>query len=681
MQRLNEERIRFTDVVPNVQCGQFAVKRVQGESLTVSANIFHNGIEALGAAVRYRHDKDTNYHHVAMQCMGEDRWQASFPLEHLGGYQYSIVAWTDAIATWQRNLKHRWEAGERQLQLDFQDGASLLRALMERVPRGSARVPLMQAALLLGDPTHPPEESILIALNPVLAEISADYPDPAKVVTTEQPYPLLVEPLHSRFASWYQLFPRSQSLTPGKHGTLRDVLRRLPELRDLGFDVLLLPPIHPIGLTNRKGKTPGAETEAHDLGSPWAVGNWQGGHDAIEPALGTLDDFRMLLGAAQAHHMHIALELTLHCSPDHPYVKACPHWLAPRPDGSFALQDQPSRMPSDGYWLDFDNPDWPSLWQEVLRLVRFWIEQGVRMFYVDSPHTRPIGFWEWLIGQVKRLHPEVVFQAGSICKPGMSQELARIGFSQCLSPFFHKEQKSEIEGYIQEITHGELPEFYRPLVFTNTPQHLPAMLRRGSRAKHGTPASDGSTRYAPSEIYEIVQRPSDMPGSLRPLIQLLNQTRRSHPALQKLNNVTFHRTTNPHLISYSKATENHSDRFIIVVNLDPAQPQEGYIDMRLDAIGLPSDQVFLLHDLLTNQSWTWHGSRNYVRLDPDTATAHICNVRVPVFRDMSNTDLITVPPNPSEESTSDDTDVDMPALQDSDVTRQVNLAAKVPPPG
>jgi starch synthase (maltosyl-transferring) len=668
MQRMNDDRIRFADIAPAVQGGKYPVKRLLGDRFAVRANIFRDGDEQLGAALRFMHESEKGYQHVPMKFIGDDGWQASFMLDQLGSYQYSIVAWTDDLATWQHALKARWEAGDRELLLEFQEGASLLRELTDRVPRGAARVPLIQAAMLIGDPGHPVEESILIALNPVLTEISNDFPDPAKMVATEQSFQVVVEPTRAGFAAWYQLFPRSQSLTPGKHGTLRDVLRRLPELRELGFDVLLLPPIHPIGLTNRKGKSPAAETEPNDVGSPWAVGNWQGGHDAIEPSLGSIDDFRMLIGAAHAHHIDVALELTLHCSPDHPYVKECPHWFKQRADGSFAYAEQPPGVHSDVYVLDFDSNDWPSQWQEILRITQFWIELGVNVFCIDSPHSSPVGMWDWLITQVKRKQPDVIFLANGMGKPAISHELARIGFSQCLSAFPMKSTKAELESHLNEVSTGELAQYFRPHFFTNTPDYLPVHLEHGSKAAfavrlilaaslsplygiysgfefyEGNAAQDGSRRYQPSEIYELVQRPNEVPGSLKPLIKLINQTRRAHPSLQRLDNVTFHATSNPHLICYSKMTEDCSDRFVIVVNLDPTKVQEGFVELQLEKLGLSADRVFLIHDLLTNQTWSWKGARNYVRLDPETSSAHFCNVRVPVFKETGHVDLLEVKP-------------------------------------
>lgn len=688
MQRMKDDRIRFAQIVPSVDGGKYPAKRLQGELAQISATIFRDGSDVLGAAVRYHHEVDREYHHVPLKHVGNDRWIGSFLLEELGNYQFSLVAWTDAFATWQDFLSKKWKAGERELGLELQEGAYLLRALADRVPRGAARVPLMQAALLLGDPNHPVEESVLIGLNPVLAQISTDYPDPTQMVSSEDSYQINVNPIRSGFAAWYELFPRSQSAVPGKHGTLRDVLRRLPELRDLGFDVIYLPPIHPIGLTNRKGKNNAAEAEPNDVGSPWAVGNWQGGHDAIEPALGTLDDFRMLIGAAQAHDIDIALDLVLNCSPDHPYVQQCPHWFKQRADGTVAFAENPPKKYQDVYPLEFDNEDWPSLWQEVLRIVTFWIEHGVKIFRVDNPHTKPIGLWEWLISQVKRQYPEVIFLAEAFTKPAMKKELAKIGFDQSYTYFTWRNSKSELVEYLTELTTTEMVEYFRPNFFTNTPDILHAYLQKGGRPAfairlilaatlsplygiysgyefyENTPLHEGSEEYLDSEKYELKQRPSDMPGSLRPLIKLLNQNRRTHPALHQLKNIHFHTIANQNILCFSKTTGDFGDRLICVINLDPNRVQEGIVELNLTALGLAVDQTYFVHDLLTNQTWNWKGPKNYVRLDPQIAPAHLFVVRVPVFKEPARIELETDVATVNLDSSSIvETDVDLPALK------------------
>jgi len=647
MKRLNNERIRFTTITPCVEGGKFPAKRLLGDTLAVEATIFRDGTETLGASVRYRHETEQEHHHAPLTLLGNDRWRGSFLLDELGLYQFTIVAWTDVLASWQDRLRRKWEAQDRNLTSDLQEGAILLRDLADRIPRGATRVPPMRAAMLVADQSHDLDDAVAIALNPSFVELSQQYPDPAQVVAHEQTYAVRVDPRRAGFAAWYELFPRSQSPQPGRHGTFRDLLPRLPAFRELGFDVLYFPPIHPIGLTNRKGKNNAAEAGPGDVGSPWAIGNWQGGHDSIEPALGSLDDFRLLVAAAEAHGLEIALDLALNCSPDHPWVQQNPQWFKRRPDGSIAYAENPPKKYQDIYPLDFDNHDWPALWQEILRVVRFWIGQGVRTFRVDNPHTKPVGLWEWLIDQVQRQYPDVVFLSEAFTRPAMMWELAKVGFSQSYTYFTWRNTKTELTEYLTELTATNLVEYFRPNFFANTPDILNAYLQQGGKGAfavrlflaatlsplygiysgfefyENTPLLPGSEEYLDSEKYELKHRPHDAPGSLLPLIKLLNDTRRAHPALQELTNLTFHDVNNDQLLCYSKCTADHADRLLCVVNLDPLAIQDGMVDLNLTACGLEHDQQYQVHDLITNQTWEWNGKQNYVRLDPRSRPAHL----------------------------------------------------------
>jgi starch synthase (maltosyl-transferring) len=649
MQRLNNERIRFAHIVPSVDDGKYPAKRLLGDLLTVEATIFRDSTDLLGASIRYRHESAREYQHTPLALLGNDRWRGVFPLDQLGLFHFTIVAWTDELATWQEKLRRKWDAKDREVEADLQEGATLLRDLADRVPRGAARVPLMQAAMLLADPNHDLDESVESALNPDFTAASQAYPDPAQVVAHMTTYTVRVEPRLAGCAAWYELFPRSQSPQPGRHGTFRDLLPRLPALRELGFDVLYFPPIHPVGQTNRKGKNNTAEAGPGDVGSPWAIGNWQGGHDAVESALGTLDDFRMLLAAAKAHGLEIALDLALNCSPDHPYVQHHPHWFKRRPDGSIAYAENPPKKYQDVYPLDFDTPDWPALWQEILRIVRFWIDQGVKTFRVDNPHTKPIGLWEWLIDQIKRQHPDVILLSEAFTRPAMMKELAKVGFSQSYTYFTWRNSKAELTEYLTELTATPEADYFRPHFFVNTPDILHAYLQKGGKGAfavrfflaatlsplyglysgfefyENTPLHAGSEEYLDSEKYELKHRPHDMPGSLVPLIKLLNEARREHPALQQFTNLTFHEINNDHLLCYSKVAGE--DRLIFIVNLDPYGVQDGLVELDLEAMGMGQETAYYVYDLLTNQTWIWKGHKNYVRLDPKSSPAHLLVAR------------------------------------------------------
>jgi starch synthase (maltosyl-transferring) len=646
MERLHQERIRFTRVQPQVDDGRYPVKRVLNDWLKVQATIFCDGTESLCAAVRYRHESEETFSQTPLRLLENDAWEGKFQLNKLGRWHFELVASTDSLATWQAKLNQKWTAGDRDLHLDFQDGAEELRSLAKRIPQ-DGRAKLMQAAILLADPGQAAEDILEFALRPEWRALSEQFPDPRQIVRGGKLYPVMVEPRRAAFAAWYELFPRSQAEKEGQHGTFRDVLRRLPEWQELGFDVLYFPPIHPIGLTNRKGKNNSTEAEEGDVGSPWAIGNLHGGHDAIEPELGTLDEFRILVQTAQAHGMEIALDLALNCSPDHPWVAEHPDWFQRRSDGSIAYAENPPKKYQDVYPLDFENPDWPSLWREVLRIVQFWIDQGIKTFRVDNPHTKPVGFWEWLIESIKDHHPEVVFLSEAFTRPAMMKELAKIGFSQSYTYFTWRNTKQELTEYLTELTTTEMTEYFRPNFFANTPDILHAYLQKGGKGAFAVrlflaatlsplygiysgfefyenqPIHEGSEEYLHSEKYEIKHRPRDQAGSLQPLIQLLNQTRRSHPALQHLTGLFLHEVNNPQLLCYSKATTDGSDVILCVVNLDPHHPQDGMVTIDWKKIGMMDSQRYLVHDLFTNQTWTWDSGQNYVHLDPQSAPGHL----------------------------------------------------------
>jgi starch synthase (maltosyl-transferring) len=645
MQRLFQERIRFTRVRPAVDDGRFAAKRVLNDWVQVQATIFCDGTDSLCAAVRYRDESEETFSQAPLCLLGNDAWEGKFQLNKLGRWYFELMAWTDSLVTWQAKLQQKWKVEDRDLQLDFQDGAKEFRSLAKRVPQ-DVHPELMQIASLLADSSQAAEDIIELALKREWATLSEQFPDPNQIVRGGKLYPVVAEPQRAAFAAWYELFPRSQAAKEGQHGTFRDVLQRLPEWQELGFDVLYFPPIHPIGLTNRKGKNNATEAEEGDVGSPWAIGNKRGGHDAIEPSLGTLDDFRMLVDAAQAHGMEIALDLALNCSPDHPWVAAHPDWFQRRSNGSIAYAENPPKKYQDVYPLNFENPDWPSLWREVLRIVQFWIDQGVKTFRVDNPHTKPVGFWEWLIRSIKDQHPEVVFLSEAFTRPAMMKELAKIGFSQSYTYFTWRNTKQELTEYLTELTATERVEYFRPNFFANTPDILHSYLQKGGKGAFAVrlflaatlsplygiysgfefyenlPIHEGSEEYLRSEKYELKHRPRDQAGSLKPLIQLLNETRRSHPALQQTG-LLFHEVNNDQLLCYSKTTPEGSDTILCVVNLDPHHAQDGMVTIDWENLRFRDCERCLVHDLLTDQTWTWKQGQNYVRLEPRTAPAHL----------------------------------------------------------
>jgi starch synthase (maltosyl-transferring) len=668
MVRLNRDRIVIADVVPQLDAGRYPIKRLVGDTVTVQATIFREGTAILRAVVKYRREEDTSWCEVPMTCInpGLSRWSGTFPVEHVGVYVYNIEAWTDRFATWQRDLAKK--AGLIHTPADPHAPAATTAAppdLTNELKEGVARLkwtlkyasasaqPTIQAAMdgMLQAPTQ--EAAVQVAVAEELGQV-VTAADPRKDAEWfERMLRVTVDPVLAGCGAWYELFPRSQSPEPGRHGTLRDVIRRLPELAELGFDVLYLPPIHPIGRSHRKGKNNAPTAGPDDVGSPWAIGNEHGGHDAIEPALGTFSDFDALIAAAREHGIAIALDFAIQCSPDHPYVQQHPTWFRRRADGSIQYAENPPKKYQDIYPLDFESADWAAMWQEWRRVLELWIAHGVRIFRVDNPHTKPVGFWEWLIGEIKQAHPDVVFLSEAFTAPPMMQNLAKLGFSQSYTYFTWRNTKNELTEYLTELTQTEVAEYFRPNFFANTPDILHEYLQKGGKPAfqvrlvlaatlspsygiysgfefyENQPVRPGSEEYLNSEKYELKHRNEAAPDTLKPMIRTLNQLRRQHAALQRLRGLTFHTTTNPNLLCYSRSTPDGSDRVLVVVNLDPKSPHDGMVELDLPALGLEPNASYYVHDKLSGDVWPWQGARNYVRLDPARQVAHVFVIERP----------------------------------------------------
>ncbi|MFW5878311.1 MAG: alpha-amylase family glycosyl hydrolase, partial [Myxococcota bacterium] len=463
---------------------------------------------------------------------------------------------------------------------------------------------------------------------------------------------VLVEREKARCSAWYEMFPRSASPEPGRHGTFRDVEARLPYVAEMGFDILYLPPIHPVGRTFRKGKNNAVVAEPGDVGSPWAIGGPEGGHKSINPELGTFEDFRHLLLAAKEKGIEVALDIAFQCSPDHPYVKEHPEWFLRRPDGTIQYAENPPKKYQDIYPFHFDCEDWRGLWRELCSIFLFWAEQGVRVFRVDNPHTKPFAFWEWCIGEVRRRYPEAIFLSEAFTRPHPMYQLAKVGFTQSYTYFAWKNSKQELMQWWSETVLEEPREYYRPNLWPNTPDILNAYLQHGGRpafigrlvlaatmgASYGiygpafelvehVPREQGSEEYIDSEKYQLRHWDLDKPGSLRHLIARVNGIRREHPALHSNHHFTFHSTDNDQIICYSKRTRAGDDVIVSVVNLDPYHVQSGWVDLDLGALGVSPEHPFQAHDLLTGARYLWHGSRNFVSLDPHVVPAHVLHLR------------------------------------------------------
>lgn len=641
-------RVVITHVTPEVDGGRFAVKRVSGESVAVDADIFLDGQDEISCEVQFSGPSGANWEASAMAELGNDHWRAAFPVTELGQYRYRIEAWPDPFKSWRRDLQKRIDSGQG-VEVELIAGAQLVREAAERAT-GADKSRLLDRAGAL-EKEWGVELRSGVAFEDGLADLMAQYPDRSRSTLYDRGQAIAVDPVKARFGAWYELFPRSASPDPRRSGTFADVIARLPYVSSLGFDVLYLPPIHPIGHTGRKGKNNTTEAAAGEPGSPWAIGSELGGHKAVNPDLGTLADFGRLVSSARDYGIDIALDLAFQCSPDHPYVREHPEWFAQRPDGSIRYAENPPKKYQDIYPLDFETADWRALWDEVLSVVEYWIEQGVRIFRVDNPHTKPFVFWEWLIGTVKARYPDTLFLSESFTRPNVMYHLAKLGFSQSYTYFTWRNSRAELTDYFIELTTTDAKEFFRPNLWPNTPDILHACLQQGGRpafvvrfvlaatlgASYGIygpafelcvnePREPDSEEYRDSEKYEVKHWDLDRSDSLRQVISRVNEARRDNPCLQTNAGLRFHDTDNENLIAYSKAAGSE-DVVLTVVNLDPHQEQSGWVDLPLSDLGLNDREPFQVHDLLGGGRYTWTGSRNFVRLDPALLSAHIFRIR------------------------------------------------------
>ena len=665
-------RIPVLDVRPLVEGGRRPAKAVVGESFEVSATVFREGQDAVGANVVLRGPAGRAGPWTPMQELapGTDRWGAQVVPDAEGRWTYSVEAWSDPLTTWRRTAEVKIPAGV-DAELTCLEGAEVHERAAAGVPKRDGRAVVLDVVDALRDPTHPPHERLAAALSPEVTAVLVRFPL-RELVTSSAALTLQVERERALFGSWYEMFPRSEGAVvtegaPPVSGTLRTAAERLDALAAMGFDVVYLPPIHPIGTTHRKGAGNALEAGPYDVGCPWAIGSAEGGHDTVHPELGTLADFDRFVAKARSLRMEVALDFALQCSPDHPWVEKHPEWFRHRPDGSIAHAENPPKKYEDIYPLCFD--DHPSAFdgivRETLRVLRFWMGRGVRIFRVDNPHTKPVVFWEKVLGEVGRTDPDVVFLAEAFTRPAMVRTLAGIGFQQSYTYFTWRNSKRELTEYLTELT-TETSAYLRPNLFVNTPDILHAYLRDGGRAAFATravlaatlspswgmyagfelceaeAADDGSEEYADSEKYQL--RPRDWAAaeregrSLRGLVTLLNRLRRRHPALQRLRNLRFHPTGNDQVLAYSKRCEDpYADTVLVVVNLDPHHTHEATVSLDstdlatfgLSAAQLSGSESFPVRDELTGETYHW-GRANYVRLQPggdSPAAAHILTLR------------------------------------------------------
>jgi len=651
-QTFGRARPVITPVRPVVDCGRYPAKATVGEAVAVEADAFADGPDELRAEIRFRHADEPEWHTAPLEPVDNDRWRGEFPVPRPGCYWFRIVATVDAFAGWRRNLMERADSGPS-LALELLVGAQLVHEAAARAD-GADRQRLAALADEIGR-----ADRVELAQGGELAELMSRYLDPDAAAASET-YDVEVERARARFSTWYELFPRSASPDPTRAGTLADVQARLPYISRLGFDVLHLPPIHPIGTTARKGRNGVRVAGPGDPGSPWSIGSAAGGHTAVHPELGTLADFDRLVAAAAAAGIEIALDLTFQCSPDHPWVAEHPDWFRWLPDGSIRTAENPPKRYEDVYPLDFETADWRQLWEALREVVEFWIGHGVLIFRVDNPHTKPMRFWEWLIAVVRADHPDVIMLAEAFTRPRVMEHLAKVGFSQSYTYFTWRNTARELEEYLTELTRTPVADFLRPNFWPNTPDILHEELQRGGRptfqarlvlaatlaASYGIygpafelmvrePREAGSEEYLDSEKYEVRFWNLDRPDSLADFVARLNAIRKDHPALQQDRTLHFHGVDNDRLIVYSKRAcsapdgEDRDDTVLVAVNLDPVSVQAGMVYLDLVALELDPTETFSLHDLLSGTRYEWTGKSNYIRLDPAAVPAHIFQLERP----------------------------------------------------
>jgi starch synthase (maltosyl-transferring) len=633
-------RVTFGNVCPEIEDGKYPAKAVLGDVFAVECDVLTDGHEQTAVALRYRAPDAVEWVEVPMRPLGNDRWQGQFKLERRGTYEYTLVAWRDAFATWLAQATAKKNAGQK-LDVEFEVASGLLKQAVEAAaPSDRQRLRKLRSDFEAAgsDETSAARRLDIIAAPAAQELLRSSAPRPF-AETYDKQLSVLVERKAAAFSAWYELTPRSQANDETRHGTFKDVIARLPYVRDMGFDVLYLAPIHPIGRTNRKGRNNALVAKKGDPGSPYAIGAQEGGHDAIHPELGDFEDFEELVEAAAEHGLEIALDFAIQCSPDHPWIKEHPEWFDWLPDGSIRYAENPPKKYEDIVNVHFYGDAFPSLWLALRDVVLFWVERGVKIFRVDNPHTKPFPFWEWLIREVQARDPDVIFLAEAFTRPKIMEQLARIGFTQSYSYFTWRNTKQELTDYLVELT-GRSHHVMRPNFFVNTPDINPYYLQTSGRAgfrvrlvlaaslggNYGvysgfelceSAAIPGKEEYADSEKYQLKAWNWNDPANIREDIKRMNALRHASPALQQFANVKFYNAWNDNILYYAKATPDLSDFLLFAVNLDPHNPQGAHFEVPLWEFGLGDDASIEAEDLVSGHRFTWTGKVQHVLLDPD----------------------------------------------------------------
>jgi starch synthase (maltosyl-transferring) len=639
-----QARVVIENVQPQVEGMLYPAKATVGEVINVTADIFGDGHDHIRAQVLYKHESSESWTVRELKHQYNDNWFASFPVTEKGFYFFTVRAWVDHFETWYDGIKKKIAAALN-VQVELMEGA----ALLKKIGKGDPYFQSLAVALSDNANYSGAIEKILSLSFQTLVH---EHPLIEHETNFAKELRVIAECKKANFSAWYELFPRSAALQGGKHGTFKDVVKLLPRIASMGFDVLYLPPIHPIGKINRKGKNNNVKAAPGEPGSPWAIGSDEGGHKAIHDELGSLDDFKKLISEAKKAGIDIAMDIAFQCAPDHPYVKENPQWFRQRPDGSIQYAENPPKKYQDIYPFNFETEDWKNLWQELKSVFEYWIDQGVTIFRVDNPHTKPIVFWQWVIAEINRKHEDIIFLSEAFTRPRIMASLAKVGFTQSYTYYTWRVNKEEIVSYLDELVNSPSRYYFRPNFWPNTPDILPFHLQHqgenifiirmamaatlsSSYGLYGPPYEfyynlpvAGREEYMDSEKYEIKKHDWKKTNRMTDIITIINRARKAHPALQSTWNLGFCRIDQPDLLAYLKATDDLSDIILVVVNLDPHNRHSGFVQLPLSRLDIKGRINVKLHDLITDEHYTWTQEWNYVELDPFKMPFHLFSLEI-----------------------------------------------------
>lgn len=655
IQFTGDARVIIDKVTPCIEGGLFPFKSVIGDTIHVNADIFLDGHDKISAVAQYRKRGEKAWKETPLTFVANDNWLGEFTPEKVGVYEYNVAAWVNEFATWLHGL-HKKADEDQDLSLEFLIGAKLIEQCSERANNDDAKS-LTKYAETLKYKKVSNAEKLALSYSDEFYRLGNSYPNRSKQSNWHTNIPLFVECERAAFSSWYEFFPRSFAKTPAQHGTFDEAQSMLEAVADMGFHIAYLPPIHPIGKQFRKGRNNALEAGPDDVGSPWAIGSKDGGHKSIEPKLGDMKSFERFVGVATHLGIDIALDIAFQCSPDHPYVKDHPEWFTWRPDGSVQYAENPPKKYQDILPFNFECEEWEDLWQELKSVFVFWIKKGVRIFRVDNPHTKPIKFWQWVIGEIKEEYPDIIFLAEAFTRPRIKNRLGKGGFTHGYTYFTWRNSKEELTEYLTQLCEPESATVFWPNFWPNTPDILHEVLQTGGRSAFMTrlilattlssnygiygPAYElcdhvpypGKEEYNNNEKYELKNWNWDAPGNIRPLVKSLNNIRNTNPALQRTFNLTFIEINNPSMIAYIKCTPDLSNIILVVVNLALNSTQEGWVEIPIKKLGIQEKNMFKVEDLLPDTyglrketSYMWQGAKNYIKLDSTRCPAHVFRI-------------------------------------------------------